>query len=107
MREGEKGRDGAKPPFFTLPNGPLHFVTSHSRFALASFRNHAKNEAPEEEAGSGGDTRLYMPLNMKSMAFLLQFFESFRGKINEKYSTGNEEWIKSETATITSDYVVS
>ena len=54
-----------------------------------------------------GDTRLYMPLNMKSMGFLLQFFESFRGKINKKYSTGNEEWIKSETATITSDYVVS
>ena len=48
----KKGRDGAKPPFFTLPNGPLHFVTSHSPFALASFRNHAKNEAPEEEAGS-------------------------------------------------------
>ena len=46
-----------------------------------------------------------MPLNLKSMGFLLQFFESFRGKINKKYSTGNEEWIKSETATITSDYL--
>ena len=27
-------------------NGPLRFVTSHSRFALASMRNHAKNEGP-------------------------------------------------------------
>ena len=42
---------------------------------------------------------------MKSMGFL-QFFESFRGKINTKYSIGNEEWIEFETATITSDYVV-
>ena len=31
-------------------HGPLRFVTSHSPFALASIRNHAKNEAPEEEA---------------------------------------------------------
>ena len=36
----------------------------------------------------------------------LQFFESFRGKVHDKYSTGNEEWIEFETATITSDYVV-
>ena len=43
--------------------------------------------------------------NMTSM-FFFQFFESFRGKIYEKYSTGNEEWIEFETATITSDYVV-
>ena len=49
-REGENGQDGAKPPFFYLSHGPLR-VTSHSRFALASLRNHAKNEAPEEEAG--------------------------------------------------------
>ena len=46
-----------------------------------------------------------MPQNMKSMGFL-QFFESFRGKIYKKYSTGNEEWIEFETATITSDYVL-
>ena len=44
--------------------------------------------------------------NMKSMGIFLQFFESFRGKICKIYSTGNEEWIESETATITSDYVV-
>ena len=44
---------------------------------------------------------------MKSMGiFFLQFFESFRGKICKIYSTGNEEWIESETATITSDYVL-
>ena len=45
-----------------------------------------------------------MPQNMKSMGFL-QFCESFRGNIYKKYSTGNEEWIEFETATITSDYV--
>ena len=33
----------------------------------------------------------------------LQFFESFSGKIYNKYSIGNEEWIEFETATITSD----
>jgi len=33
-------------------DGPLRFVTSHSRFALASMRNHAENEAPEEEAAA-------------------------------------------------------
>ena len=42
---------------------------------------------------------------MKSMG-ALQFFESFRRKIYEKYFIGNEEWIDFETATITSDYVV-
>ena len=30
-------------------HGPLRSLTSHSCFALASMRNHAKNEAPEEE----------------------------------------------------------
>ena len=42
--------------------------------------------------------------NMKSMG--IQFFESFRGKIYKIYSTGNEEWIESETATITIDYAL-
>ena len=58
------------------------------------------------------ETRVYIcHKNMKSMSFFvclfvfLQFFERFRGKIYKKYSTGNEEWIESETATITSDYV--
>ena len=64
----------------------MHFVTSHSRFALSSFRNHAKNEAPEEEAGS------------RRHAFIFA--------TKHEYSTGNEEWIKSETVTITRDYVV-
>ena len=31
-------------------DGPLRFVTSHSRFALVSMQNHAENETPEEEA---------------------------------------------------------
>ena len=30
-------------------------------------------------------------------------FRKFRGKIDKKYSIGNEEWIEFETATITSD----
>ena len=38
--------------------------------------------------------------------FFLQIFESFRGKIYKTYTTGNEEWIESERATITSDYVL-
>ena len=50
------------------------------------------------------ETRVYIcHKNIKSMGFL-QFFESFRGKIYNKYSIGNEEWI--ETATITSDNVL-
>ena len=36
----------------------------------------------------------------------LQFCESFCGKFYKKYSTGNEERIEFETATITSDYVL-
>ena len=40
----------ASPPFVTASHGSLRLVTSHSHFALASIRNHAKNEAPEEEA---------------------------------------------------------
>ena len=42
--------------------------------------------------------------NVESMG-VLQFFESFRGKIYKKYSVGNEEWTEFETETITSDYV--
>ena len=38
------------PPRRLSLDGSLRFVTSHSRFALASMRNHAENEAPEEEA---------------------------------------------------------
>ena len=42
--------------------------------------------------------------NVKSIR-VLQFFESFRGKIYNKYSIGNEERIEFEIETITSDYV--
>ena len=35
------------------------------------------------------------------------FFTFFSEKYIKKYSTGNEEWIKSEIATITSDYVLA
>ena len=49
-----------------------------------------------------------MPQSRKSVFFVLQFFESFRQKIHKKvYSTGNEEWIESETVKITCDYVVT
>ena len=44
--------------------------------------------------------------NMKSMRFFLQFFERYCGKFYKKCSTRNEEWIKFESATITSDYVL-
>ena len=37
------------PPRRLSLDGPLRFVTSHSRFALVSMRNHAGNKAPEEE----------------------------------------------------------
>ena len=47
-----------------------------------------------------------MPLKHEIYGYFLHFFEGFLGKINRKYSTGNEEWIESETATITSDYVL-
>ena len=53
------------------------------------------------------ETRVYIcHKKMKSLGFL-QFFESFRGTIYKKYSIGNEEWVEFETATITSDYVLS
>ena len=53
------------------------------------------------------ETRVYIcHKNMKSMGTFLQFFESFRGKMYKIYSKGNEEWIESETATITSDHVL-
>ena len=38
------------PPRRLSRDGPLRFVTSHSRFALVSMRNHAESEMPEEEA---------------------------------------------------------
>ena len=54
------------------------------------------------------ETRAYVShKNMKSVGIFSQYFGSFRGKIYKKYSTGNEERVESETATITSDYVLS
>ena len=47
-----------------------------------------------------------MPRKHEICGVFLQFLESFRGKIYKKYSTGNKEWIQSETATITSDYAL-
>ena len=45
------------------------------------------------------ETRVYRcHKNMKSIGFFTVFIK--------KYSTGNEEWIDFETATITSDYVL-
>ena len=40
--------------------------------------------------------------NVESMG-VLQFFESFRGKVYKRYSVGNGEWTEFETETITSD----
>ena len=47
-----------------------------------------------------------MPQKNETYEFFLQCFESFGRKIYKNYSTGNEEWIEFETATITSDYVL-
>ena len=43
--------------------------------------------------------------NMKSM-FFYSFWKVFAEKCIKTYSTGNEEWIQSETARITSDYAL-
>ena len=51
-QEGGKKRTGVS--LFYPSHGPLRFVTSYSRFASACTRNHAKNEAPKEEADPGG-----------------------------------------------------
>ena len=53
-----------------------------------------------------GDTRLYMPQKHEIYEIFLQFFERYCGKFYKKCSTRNEEWIKFESATITSDYVL-
>ena len=44
--------------------------------------------------------------NMKSMLFFTAVSKVFAEKYNKKYSTGNEELIEFETATITRDYVL-
>ena len=46
--------------------------------------------------------RLYMPQKREIYVFL-QFWKVFAEKCIKTYSTGNEEWIQSETARITSD----
>ena len=52
------------------------------------------------------ETRVYIcHKNMKSMVFY-SFWIVFAEKCIKTYSTGNEEWIQSETATITSDYAL-
>ena len=47
-------------------------------------------------------------LHDKKKAFSTRVFSCsfFSGRIYKKHSTGNEEWIESETATITIDYVL-
>ena len=47
-----------------------------------------------------------MPQKDENLSVFLQFFEVFAENFIKKYSTGNEEWIEFETATITSDYVL-
>ena len=48
------------------------------------------------------ETRVYIGhKNMKSMGIFFIVFQKFsRKKKYKKYSTGNEEWIESETATL-------
>ena len=56
------------------------------------------------------ETRVYnMPQKHEIYAyFFFTVFRKFSRKIQiNKFSSGNEEWIESETATITSDYVLN
>ena len=54
-----------------------------------------------------GDTRLYMPQKHEIYEIFYSFsIKRFCGKFYKKYSTGNEEWIEFDSATITSDYVL-
>ena len=53
------------------------------------------------------ETRVYIcHKNMKSIGFFTVFRKFLRKILFKKYSTGNEEWIDFETATITSGYVL-
>ena len=38
--------------------------------------------------------------------YFFTVFRKFSRKSNKKYSTGNEEWIKSKTVSLTGDYVL-
>ena len=50
-KETGKKKTGEVLRVLSPSHGPLRFITSHSRFALAFIRDQAaKNEAPEEEA---------------------------------------------------------
>ena len=53
------------------------------------------------------ETRAYIIMPQKHEIYgVFTLFRKFSRKNLQKYSTGNEEWIEFETATITSDYVV-
>ena len=47
-----------------------------------------------------------MPQKHEIYGFFYSFSKLFAENFVKKYSTGNEEWIEFETATITSDYVL-
>ena len=47
-----------------------------------------------------------MPQKHEIYRFFYSFSKVFAENFMKKYSTGNEEWIDFETATITSDYVL-
>jgi len=47
-----------------------------------------------------------MPQKHEIYGFFHSFWKVFAEKYVKKNSTGNEEWIQSETATITSDYAL-
>ena len=55
------------------------------------------------------ETRVYVcHKNMKHemYGYFVTVLRKFSRKSNKKYLTGNEEWIKSETASLTGDYVL-
>ena len=87
-RAKESGKEKTGETALNLPSLPFRMVPCTSSLVTRVSRSHLfetmRKTKRLRRRLDGGDTRLYMPLNMKSMAFLLQFFESFRGKINKK-----------------------
>ena len=78
--KGKTGTDGTKPPFFTLPMVPCTSspVTRVSRSPL--FETMQKTKRLRRRLDRG-DTRLYLPLNMKSMERLFNtVFRTFSRK---------------------------
>ena len=70
-------------------HGPLQFITSPSRFALASAK---KNEAPEEEAGHLAITGSFLcPLEKKALTFSFISPALKYGRTTDTYFLRNQQ----------------